>query len=567
MRTVKWTATLVVVVAALIWVAPFGGTELFAQTGDVNKVDSTSKIDRVTVYSDRAMVVRSSQVELKKGLNKIVLKDVPSTFLSGTLRASGTAGFGVKILSVKNRVETTREINDDAVVKLDARLKDLHQKMRDLRDKVTVQNQLDGYYRKIKESTLKKIPVDIETKRTDSDQWLAIINFVAKGMRSVRKELRKLSIDITQKQKEINAAQHERNKAAAGKTDRINYVDVVLESGDAGWITLDISYLMGDASWYPSYDVRLNDVTNSIKLDMFAVIRQRTGEKWENAKITISTAPASITATMPQIRPSKLSWREVEEHVGYGVGAVKGGKAHTGRKADMASPSTVSKPASSGGIAHMATASVLSGYTSTSFEIESRDTVKSDGSENRLPVEGVMFEKENITFNHRATPKLVESAYYFAEMANATDIPFLEGAANLYIGQAYVGRTAVKTTVPGEKFSLSLGIDKKAKITRKRVKKEVEPSRWGKRVVQQWFEIEVENFKNVPVDITILDQIPVSEIKDVVVEFKKGKVKPEEVNEDGVVKWVVNVPAGGKFKIDFSYVVKSPKDMDVKDFE
>ena len=571
MKHLKLTAFAIVCVACIVWAAP-RSAKLYAQSGEAKEVKAASKIDRVTVYADRAMVVRASEVELAKGLNKVVLDDVPATFLKGTLRASGTAKFGVKILSVKSRSETTREIDDDVVKKLDAELVDLNRRLRDLRDKASVQSQLDGYYRKIKESTLKKIPVDIETKRSDAAQWQAIIDFVAGGMRAVREELRKLSADIAKLQKEIGVTQSERNKAAAGKVNRINYTDVVLESARAGWTTLDVSYLMPNASWYPSYDVRLDDATNAVKLDMFAVVTQRSGEDWVDAKVTISTAPASITATMPELSPKKLTWRETAFEKGYGVGAVRGGRAETDtRKADKA-PTSKAKAALKPGAeatrdSHMARAAVLSGYTSTSFEIESRDTVKSDGSESRLPVEGVRFAKESVKFNHRATPKLIESAYYFAEMLNSTNIPFLEGEANLYIGQSFVGRTGVKATVPAEKFSLSLGIDKKVKITRRRVKKEIDPSSWGKRKVEQWFEIEIENYKADPVEMTVFDQIPVSEVKDVSVDFENGKIKAEEVNKDGVVRWVVTVPARGKLKIDFSYTVKSPKDMKLDDFE
>ena len=66
---------------------------------------------------------------------------------------------------------------------------------------------------------------------------------------------------------------------------------------------LKISYLVQEARWYPSYDVRAKDVDSPIGITYKANVSQQSGEDWEKVKLTISSANPTASGAKPNLAP------------------------------------------------------------------------------------------------------------------------------------------------------------------------------------------------------------------------------------------------------------------------
>ena len=63
-----------------------------------------------------------------------------------------------------------------------------------------------------------------------------------------------------------------------------------------------LTYIVSNASWTPSYDVRINSEKNSLQLVYFAEVKQSSGEDWIDVDLTLSTANPASGATPTPLR-------------------------------------------------------------------------------------------------------------------------------------------------------------------------------------------------------------------------------------------------------------------------
>jgi hypothetical protein len=116
-------------------------------------------------------------------------------------------------------------------------------------------------------------------------------------------------------EKRIAAAQKELAKAGAQlaeigkKRDSVNYtVTALIDSKGPQSIKFDLIYTVKDAGWFPTYDVRVTDVTRPLNVLMNANVFQRSGETWKDVVIQLSTGNPGDNATPSELQPWMLGF-------------------------------------------------------------------------------------------------------------------------------------------------------------------------------------------------------------------------------------------------------------------
>jgi hypothetical protein len=192
-------------------------------------------------------------------------------------------------------------------------------------------------------------------------------------------------------------------------------------------------------------------------------------------------------------------------------------------------------------------------------------TVPSQAQSLRVPLAAREYAVK--TF-YEATPSLSPTAYLKATVKNGTGLPILAGPAHIFVAGAFTGDAALATTGPGGTIELPLGADEDIRLTRT-----VIPSTstkgfvFGERDVTDYaVRIEVGNYKKSAVTIRVVDQVPKTNVEKVEIELLSSSPKPQVVggagvvDGDGLLSFLVDVPAGGTKTITFSYRVSRPKD-------
>jgi uncharacterized protein (TIGR02231 family) len=145
----------------------------------------------------------------------------------------------------------------------------------------------------------------------------------------------------------------------------------------------------------------------------------------------------------------------------------------------------------------------------------------------------------NITLSHTAVPKLRSSAFLQAKIRNpSSNITLLKGTAGVTLDSSFLGNMDLPRVSPGQVFQLSFGVDPAIQISY--------PKPSIKRTTQGIFSKEssqvftrniwITNTKSVPVDVIVLDQIPVSEDEHLKIDitFPRGLIKEGDVVNAGI---------------------------------
>ena len=142
------------------------------------------------------------------------------------------------------------------------------------------------------------------------------------------------------------------------------------------------------------------------------------------------------------------------------------------------------------------------------------------------------------------------------------------GMLNVYFSGQYVGKTFLSSKRAGETFDISLGADREVMVKREKIHDKARETYFGKferdTVVRELkYKITVENLKNRPVTLKILDHIPVSRTDRI--EVKDLKLTPTPTRKDiqdrkGVMLWEQKLKPGAKNQITIEFVATYPKE-------
>jgi len=195
--------------------------------------------------------------------------------------------------------------------------------------------------------------------------------------------------------------------------------------------------------------------------------------------------------------------------------------------------------------------------TSFEFEIKTPYTISSDNKNITVDVEHYSLDAD---FEYYCTPKVVKDAFLTANIVNWEKYNLLEGEANIFFENTFVGKSVLDVRYISDTLNISLGRDKNVIVKREKIKDFTTKQFFGnkKEETRAW-QVSVKNNKNLPVNMIILDQVPVSTNQEieVTVESISGGI----INKDsGEVKWKFNLEPSGKKDFELKYKVKYPKD-------
>lgn len=70
----------------------------------------------------------------------------------------------------------------------------------------------------------------------------------------------------------------------------------------------ELSYVVSNAGWFPSYDIRVQNVNEPVQLVYKANVRQDTKEKWENVALKFSSSDPNVNAVAPKLQTYFLNY-------------------------------------------------------------------------------------------------------------------------------------------------------------------------------------------------------------------------------------------------------------------
>ena len=170
-------------------------------------------------------------------------------------------------------------------------------------------------------------------------------------------------------------------------------------------------------------------------------------------------------------------------------------------------------------------------------------------------------------------PRLAPRAYLQARFPNPATTPSLPGQASLYLDGVFVGRTQLGLLRPQEEVSLAFGADDRIRVTyepqaqRRANEGSILTGRTQTRTIEALTTLR--SFHPRPIEITVLDQLPVSGDADLTVAMTADPQPTTRDFEDrpGVLAWVLALPPNQDRRIRFGTTLTAPRERIITGFD
>ncbi|QEM11911.1 DUF4139 domain-containing protein [Mucilaginibacter rubeus] len=259
-----------------------------------------SKVQKVTVFLNGAQVNRTALVNISPGTSTLVFENLSPGIDVQSIQVN--AGGDFTILSVNHELDfADNDIRQKNIQAIEAK-----QKL--VRNKIALQNNMLSIYQE-EANTLAKNPISngtnvaldpVKLKQT-LDFQTARLNEIKKNQQVVNDQIDLLNDELQGYDKQIA----EINRTGSKTTSNVL---VTVSSKAALQANFTLSYLVRNASWFPTYDIRAKNVNSPITIVYKANVSQKTGEDWKSAKLTLSTGNPTVNGAKPELTPTYLNF-------------------------------------------------------------------------------------------------------------------------------------------------------------------------------------------------------------------------------------------------------------------
>ena len=199
---------------------------------------------------------------------------------------------------------------------------------------------------------------------------------------------------------------------------------VRLEVTAPGQLDLALTYAVPGTNWSPTYEARILPAERAMQFGFFALIRQKTGENWENVELTLSTLNADGSRSQTYAAPTN--------------------------------PAPINAPRS--GPAPKPQPNFNPPAPAATFNIPAPSTVAGDDVPTKVAVASGRLASEN-SFRLSGSGPGMSFPSLAVTTTNSFAFPLLAGPVKVFLGELSELRS-IRTAMPGESFGLSQFSDK-----------------------------------------------------------------------------------------------------------
>lgn len=515
-----------------------------ALSGATPDKEVPSAIREVVVFRQSAQVFREGKAALPEGRTVLVFSGLSPLVDLESIQVGAAGNFTILAVNSRRNYLQAKEA--------DAEVKNLQAQLEAARDRYAREQALSQVLTEEENLLLANKMIGGQQNGLSVQELKAAAQLYRERLTEIklqqidsRKKLNAIQLEIDKWQNQLNSLNAQYQPIA------VSEVLVTVEAPTATNATFRLSYLVGNASWQPMYDLRIVDISSPVVIAYKAAIQQTTGETWDNVKLTLSTGNPSQSGFRPTLSPWWLS--VAPPPVVY----INGSRAMTESAKEMDDMRTYDpqQPAAAGPVVTQRETA-----TNIEFKIETPYDIPSGGQ----PYTVLIAEhKAPATYEYYVAPKLDPDAFLSAKMTDWEKYNLLSGEATLFFEDTYVGKTMIIAENSNDTLLLSLGRDKSIVVKRTKQLKYTDKQFLGNKVTHTiGWDIEVRNKKKQAVQLVIEDQFPVSTTEEIEVKLEKsGKAKVDEA--EGKLTWDLKLDAGKTEKLEFRYAVKHPKQMTI----
>jgi len=270
-----------------------------AAISQVKKIQAETAIQNVTVFSSGARIERSASVSILPGRTEISFAGLSNQLDQQSVQLKADAD--ITLLSV----QSTKDFLSERKIEQEEKI--FIERNNSLKDKLDLDLKLLDVY-KNEEAMLIKNQVIGGTSGVKTTELKDALDLQRQRLTEVYQKQLEIQKRILEEQQDSQRFKLQLQEISK-KKDSINYiVTALVDSKETKNVKFQLLYNIKDAGWYPTYDVRINDVTGPLKVLMNANVFQRSGETWKDISLILSTGNPNDNATPSSLQPWMLGF-------------------------------------------------------------------------------------------------------------------------------------------------------------------------------------------------------------------------------------------------------------------
>ncbi|MER8182417.1 mucoidy inhibitor MuiA family protein [Kitasatospora sp. NPDC094015] len=526
---------------------PTGPSHPSDPTAPSHPTDPTAPIPlpvtAVVCLEDRAQVERATVLDLAEGVQRLRLGPVTALAVDRTLHAELAGAQPVKVLDVR----LVRSWTPRSPLPPGEQDSPLRHRIHELTERQRAEGRLAerlearaALLRQLGTDLVREIGEGAGQGEVERARWTRELDRVdaerigcAERLRAARARLAALSEELADALRALDEAEEE-------PAELLAHIELTVRAQAAGPAELRLAHLTPCALWRPAYRATLAD--GELRLETEAVVWQRTGEDWSGARVSFSTARSALATDPPRLTEDRLTLRERsaeerrtvevelrEEEIGStGPAAVDGlpGVDDGGEVRVLRAPDPVSVP--------------------------------SDGRAHRIPLTAF---STRATGEYACAPELSPLITQVVRFRNDSGHALLAGPVDLVRGSGFTGRGELGFTAPGAPAELAFGSCDGYRVVRETEESRSSAGLTQRTVLTRTVRLHLSRFSG-PEEhdeqvVAVRERIPVSEVSAVEVRLRKEACvpAPDELDAEGVARWQVALPPGGRRTVTLVYEV------------
>lgn len=570
-------------------------------------IETTGRVDAVTVYRGQAYVTRVVEVSGPAGLREVIVTDLPEHVVPDSIYAEPDEG--IEVRSVRYRVRPVQGDVREEVRQLDVKLRQVQDKIEANQRHRALMGERQAYLENLESFVAPTASAELTKGVLNAETLQTLTGFIFDQRGNIADEELQLQQQGRALNEELELLRRERSVLAGSSARTVREAVVFVNLPGSGGGVLRLRYLVNQATWSPSYTIRTDADRRGVRVDYYGSIQQRSGEEWSDVQMTLSTATPSLTAKAPILTPltvalgspAELDYQQARRELAQKKKQVAADRINPAmsqlgiqqpeQPQQMQAGQTfyqseefdevLNALAGQLQVVDFNIAEKVSRRTerkvagdqegvSVSYHLPSRTTLPSRSDRQLIQIASLDMKGD---FYKLAVPVLTDYVYEEATVANDSDLVLLAGPVSTYLGGQFVGHGRIPVVAVGERFSVGFGIDPSLRTSRELIERS-ESIQGGNRVVHFTYRLALENFGATPAAVRLLDRIPTAKKSQVNVDLVSTgqdlSTDPAYVKSErkkGLLRWDVDVPEQATdleaFAIEYQFDLEYDKQMTI----
>lgn len=603
---------------------------------EITEKEIETNVSEVTVFIEGAQITRQKTVELAQGETVLKFNNL-SPFIdakSVQVKANGD----VTVLSVNHQQNFLDELEKSEDVKIiESKINDLDSKIELEQTHLSILNEQLNFLKDNRVIGGKNTELSVANLKETSEFYSTQLTDLMLKKIERNKTLEKLN-------EQKNNLENQLNTISSKKEFPMGEILVKVEAKTKASASIEISYLVENAGWYPTYDIRAKSINDPVEIIYKANVRQDTKINWNNVKLKFSSSNPTTSGVAPELKTYYLDYNNFPPVYNTSINSVTGQvvdqenqplpgttvmvpETTIGAVTDINGRYSITIPTNTDYLSFSfigfktqtlpITSSVINvkmqeeflaldevvtvaygvqgdtdyegalqgrlagvsvqgnsrmksresesiavpfqkteNQTIVDFEIKTPYSVKSDNKS--YSVDMAVYQVPAY-YQYYSVPKINSDAFLIANITDWEKYNLLEGEANIFFEETYIGKSLIDVRFASDTLQVSLGKDKNVSVSRKNLKDFTTRQFLGskKEETKSWLTI-IRNNKSQEINMIVLDQVPISKLEEIEVDIQNlsgGK----QNKETGEVKWEFTLKPSEEKEFNLKYSVKYPK--------